>query len=276
MAIRWSHGVVSIRVRAGAIGETIAGRVRSIVITGASAGIGAAMARRLGRDGNKVALAARRAELLAEVTAECGPDAIAVATDVTRRDDVERLREEAIGAFGGIDVWINNAGRGISRAVLELTDEDLDEMMLINVKSALYGMQAIVPYFIERGHGHLINISSFLGRVPIAAHRSAYNAAKSALNALTANLRADVASKGIEVSLVMPGLVATEFARNVIGTPSAVPPSWTPGTAMKPQTAEEVADVVADVIAHPRTEVYTNPASAEMARRYFEGLGAIG
>jgi len=250
--------------------------MKSIVITGASAGIGAAIARRLGRDGNKVALAARREEQLRGVAADCGPDAIAVVADVTRRDDVERLRDEAIAAFGGVDVWINNAGRGISRSVLDLTDADLDEMMLVNVKSALYGMQAIVPYFIERGHGHLINISSFLARVPIAAHRSAYNAAKAALNALTANLRADVASKGIEVSIVMPGLVSTDFARNVIGTPSAVPPQWTPAMSMKPQTAEEVADVVADVIAHPRAEVYTNPASPEMARRYFEGLGAIG
>jgi NADP-dependent 3-hydroxy acid dehydrogenase YdfG len=250
--------------------------MKSIVITGASAGIGAAIARRLGRDGNKVTLAARREDLLRQVAAECGPDAFAVTADVTRREDVERLRDAAIAAFGAVDVWINNAGRGISRSVLELTDADLDEMMLVNVKSALYGMQAIVPYFIERGRGHLINISSFLARVPIAAHRSAYNAAKSALNALTANLRADVASKGVEVSVVMPGLVSTEFARNVIGTPSAVPPQWTPGATMKPQTAAEVADAVADVIAHPRAEVYTNPASAEMARRYFEGLGAIG
>jgi NADP-dependent 3-hydroxy acid dehydrogenase YdfG len=246
--------------------------MKSIVITGASTGIGAAIARRLGRDGNKIALAARRQDLLAEVAKECGPDAIAVVTDVTKRDDVERLRDEAIGAFGAIDVWINNAGRGITRSVLDLTDADFDEMMLVNVKSALYGMQAIVPHFIERGHGHLVNVSSFLGRVPIAAHRSAYNAAKAALNALTANLRADVAANGVDVSLVMPGLVSTEFARNVIGMPSTVPPSWTPNAAMKPQTAEEVAEAVAELIEHPRAEIYTNPASAEMARRYFEGL----
>src|SRR5436190_4104988 len=246
--------------------------MKSIVITGASAGIGAAIARRLGRDGNNLALAARRADLLQGVARASAPDAIAVATDVTRREDVERLRDEALRAFGAVDVWINNAGRGISRSVLDLTDADLDEMMLINVKSALYGMQAVVPYFLERGRGHLINISSFLGRVPIAAHRSAYNAAKAALNALTANLRADVGGKGVEVSLVMPGLVSTEFARNVIGTPSAAPPQWTPNTAMKPQTPEEVADAVADLIEHPRAEIYTNPASPEMARRYFDDL----
>lgn len=125
--------------------------MKSIVITGASAGIGAAIARRLGRDGNRIALAARRADRLAEVAKDCGPDAIVVVADVTHRDDVERLRDEAIRAFGGIDVWINNAGRGISRSVLDLTDADLDEMMQINVKSALYGIQAIVPHFIERG-----------------------------------------------------------------------------------------------------------------------------
>jgi NADP-dependent 3-hydroxy acid dehydrogenase YdfG len=248
--------------------------MRTIVITGASSGIGAAIARRLGRDGNNLALAARRAEALQAVAAECGTGALAVVTDVTRRADVERLRDEALRAFGAVDVWINNAGRGITRSVLDLTDADLDEMMAVNVKSALYGMQAILPHFIERGRGHLINISSFLGRVPIAAHRSAYNAAKAALGALTANLRADVAAKGVDVSLVMPGLVATEFARNAIGTPTATPPQWTAGATMKPQTAEEVAEVVAELIAHPRAEVYTNPASAEMARKYFEELSA--
>src|SRR4051794_4484886 len=111
---------------------------KTIVITGASAGIGAAIARRLGRDGHKLALAARRADLLQQIAHESAPDAIAVAADVTRREDVERLRDEALRAFGAVDVWINNAGRGISRSVLHLTDDDLDEMMRVNVKSALY------------------------------------------------------------------------------------------------------------------------------------------
>lgn len=247
----------------------------TIVITGASAGIGAAMARRLGRDGHQLALAARRAEELRKVADDVESGAITVVADVTRRADVERLRDEALRAFGSVDVWINNAGRGISRSVLELTDADVDAMMSVNVKSALYGMQAIVPYFVERGRGHLINVSSFLARVPIAAHRSAYNAAKAALNALTMNLRADVAAKGVAVSIVMPGLVATEFARNVIGTPSMTPPQWTPGAAMTPQSADDVADAVAELIAHPRAEVYTNPASRAMARKWFEDLDAI-
>src|ERR1051325_2663789 len=128
--------------------------MKTIVITGASAGIGAAMARRLARDGNQLALAARRAEALRAVVAETEAAAITVVADVTRPPAaVERLRDESIRAFGSVDVWINNAGRGITRPVLDLTDADVDEMMAINVKSALYGMQAIGPYSFQPGRG---------------------------------------------------------------------------------------------------------------------------
>lgn len=246
-----------------------------VVVTGASGGIGAALARHLGASGHAVVLAARREPELRAVAETAGADARAVPADVTRRADVERVRGEALRAFGRVDAWINNAGRGIQRTVLELSDEDLDEMMAINVRSALYGMQAIVPHFIERGRGHLVNVSSFLGRVPVATNRSAYNAAKAALNALTANLRVDLAAAhpGIHVSLVMPGLVSTEFARNALGgmpaTVSAV------SSRMGVQTPEEVAAVIADLLEHPRAEVYTNPASAAVARRYFEDVEAF-
>lgn len=257
--------------------------IRTIVITGASSGIGAALALRLGAAGWHVALGARREGELRDVAGRAASDAVAVVGDVTRRGDVERLRDEALRAFGRIDVWVNNAGRGISRHVLELTDADFDEMMAVNVKSALYGMQTIVPHFIERGKGHIINVSSFLGRVPLATHRSAYNAAKAALNALTANLRADLASKhpGIHVSLVMPGLVSTEFAGHAIGGSGGAAPSWTsgagslPGGAMKPQTPEEVAEALSNLIDHPAAEIYTNPASDALARRYYEDIAAF-
>ena len=192
---------------------------KTIVVTGASAGIGAGIARRLGADGHQLVLAARRPQELQTVAADAelagAERAIAVQTDVTDRAEVEALRDAAISAFGGFDVWINNAGRGITRSVLELSDRDVDEMMNVNVKTALYGMQIAAEHFLERGHGHIINISSFLGRVPMATHRSAYNAAKAALNALTANLRVELRAKNpnILVTLVMPGMVATDFAQ---------------------------------------------------------------
>jgi short-subunit dehydrogenase len=251
--------------------------MKTTVITGASGGIGAALARHLAREGHQLVLAARRRDELNAVASET--KAVAVVSDVTKRGDVNRLRDEALRKFGSVDVWINNAGRGITRAAIDLTDEDLDDMMAVNVKSALYGAQAIVPHFIDRGQGHLINISSFLGRVPLATHRSAYNAAKAALNALTANLRVDLRRQhpAIHVSLVMPGLVTTDFARNVRGEASAAPPPWVsagaPNPAMKPQTPEEVAAAIANVIEHPVAEIFTNPASAALAKRYLEDVG---
>src|SRR5438552_1175232 len=133
-----------------------------IVITGASSGIGAALARQL--TGNRLVLAARREKELFHVAAEAGGETLVVPTDVTRREEMERLRDRAQAAFEHVDVWINNAGRGISRKVMDLTDEEFDMMLAVNLKSAFYGMQVIVPHFKQRGTGHLINVSSFLGR----------------------------------------------------------------------------------------------------------------
>ncbi len=243
---------------------------RTVVITGASSGIGATLAERLGAQQHRLVLAARREAELKDVARRSGADTLVVPTDVTRRADVERLRDRAIERFGHVDVWINNAGRGITRPVLELTDEEFDLMMSVNVKSALYGMQAIAPHFIDRGSGHIINVSSFLSRVPFATYRSAYNAAKSALNALTANARVDLARShpGVHVTLVMPGLVTTDFGRHALGGSPAP-------AATDAQSAEEVADAIASVIEHPAAEIYTNPRQRAIALKYFEDVGAF-
>lgn len=247
-----------------------------VVITGASSGIGAALAHRLGRRDFRLVLGARRPDALRAVAAEAGKNAVPVVVDVTKRADVERLRDDALAQFGSIDVWVNNAGRGINAPVLELTDEQFDEMMAVNVKSALYGMQAIVPYFQERGRGHLINVSSFLSRVPLATYRSAYNAAKAALNALTANLRMDLRRQypEIHISLVMPGMVTTEFARNALGgTPAVTWASRPGGPAI--QTADDVAAAIESLIASPREELYTQPGQADTVVKYFQDVGAF-
>jgi short-subunit dehydrogenase len=247
------------------------------VITGGSAGIGAAVARELAARGHSLVLAARNATRLADVAAGCATPVKTVVADVTQRADVDRIRDEALAAFGAVDVWINNAGRGISRPVIELTDDDLDEMVTVNVRSVLYGMQAIVPHFQQRGRGHVINVSSFLARVPIAPARSAYSAAKAAVNSLTANVRMELAAThpGIHVTTVMPGIVITEFAKNARGDAGPLP-APAPGAApMAPQTPEDVAAVIARVIDSPVAEVYTNPASPAIAKRYFDGLRAF-
>ena len=244
-----------------------------IVITGASSGIGAALAKQLGEEGHRLVLAARREKELNAVVTACGAQARAVVTDVLQRAQVDRLKDEALKAFGQVDVWINNAGRGIGKKVLELTDDDFDQMMAINVKSALYGIQAVVPHFQERKEGQLINVSSFLGRVPLASYRSAYNAAKAALNALTANLRMDLAAAypGIQIGLVMPGPVSTDFSNNALGgTPMVPPPRLT-----AVQTADDVADVIAGMIENPRAEVYTSPTLRALTKRYYEDVAGF-
>jgi short-subunit dehydrogenase len=245
-----------------------------VVITGASSGIGAALARQLAARGDRVVLAARRKDLLDALVSELGPHAHAVAVDVTKRSDVERLRDAAVASLGSVDVWVNNAGRGLSKPALELTDAEFDEMMLVNVKSVLYGMQAIVPHFIERSRGQIINVSSFLSRVPMASIRAGYSAAKAALNSLTANARMDLAAShpGIRVTLVMPGIVSTDFAKHAIhGTPPIRPGAG----GAPPQTAEQVAEVIVRAIDHPVAEVFTNPAHTGIAKRYFEDVGAF-
>lgn len=239
-----------------------------VVITGASSGIGAAVAERLARDGVSVALVARRADALAEVVTRCGGEALAIVADMTVRADAVRAVEEALARFGHIDVWINNVGRGISRPATELTDDDIDDMIRVNVKSALYGMQAVLPHFKDRGRGHLINVSSVLGRVPMTLYRSAYNGAKHFLNALTANVRDDLAAAypGIAVSLVSPGVVRTEFGLKAMhGGPDSrqLPNS---------QSAEEVAEVIAGVIASRVPDSFTRAGVKQMVLGYLDGL----
>ena len=173
-----------------------------VVITGASSGIGAALARSMTAEGHKVVIAARREGKLHSTASECQGRATVVPTDVTVRAQVEALRDKAIAAMGHIDVWVNNAGRGIGRKVAELSDTELDEMLSINVKAALYGMQAVLPHFKARGTGQLVNVSSALARLPTVPLRSAYTAAKHALNALSACLRLELQAShpGIHVS----------------------------------------------------------------------------
>jgi len=250
---------------------------KTIIITGASAGIGAALAQRLAREGHTLVLAARRKDALDDVErqAEANGEArtLVVVADMTSRADVERVSAEAIKAFGGYDVWVNNAGRGITRNVLDLSDDDVDQMMSVNLKSALYGMQVAARHFMERGRGHIINVSSVLGRLPMATHRSAYNAAKHALNALTANLRVDLAAQypDIKVTLVMPGMVSTEFGRNALGSPPDTPIYAGPNV----QNVEDVVEVIAGVIEKPVAEVYTNPSTRHLISKYFEDVGAF-
>lgn len=241
-----------------------------VVITGTSAGIGAALARLLASRGMSLVLVARRKDLLESVAVECGGRALAVVADVTERAEVRRVVDTALAHFEHIDVWINNVGQGISRPPSELTDEDLDEVMRVNVKSALYGMQEVLPHFKVRNEGQVINVSSLLGRVPFAMIRSAYCGAKHFLNALTATFRAEVQQThpGIQFSLVSPGVVRTDFGLNARhgGADSRHLPDS--------QSAEEVAVVIGEVIESRKADVYTRKGAHDRIASYYAEVGA--
>lgn len=239
-----------------------------VVVTGASGGIGAALAQLLAGRGASLVLVARRPDELAAVAERCGGSTLPVVADVTSRSEVRQVVEAALARFGRIDVWINNVGQGITRMPSALTDDDIDEMILINVKSALYGMQEVLPHFRSRNAGHVINVSSMLGRVPFAPFRSAYSGAKHFLNALTANFRAEIQAThpGIQVTLVSPGVVRTEFGVNALhGGPDS-------RTLPDSQSADEVAVVIGDLIETRRPDVYTRPGARERVLGYLASL----
>ena len=243
--------------------------MRVVVITGASAGIGAATARLLGSRGDAVVLVARRQEQLEAVAKESGPNALAIVADVNEREEVRRVVRETIAKLGHIDVWINNAGQGISRMPTQLTDDDVDAMIRANVKTVLYGMQEVLPHFRERGAGQVINISSMLGRLPYALIRSSYTGSKHFVNALTAMFREEVQQThpGIQFSLVSPGVVQTDFG---LSAKHGGPDSRTLPNA---QTPEQVAEVLASVIDSRKPDVYTRPGAQATVAAYYQRLG---
>ena len=188
---------------------------RVIVITGASEGIGALLARRLGAKGDSVVLGARRRDKLDQVAGESGDSALAVVTDATKRDEIERLRDAALDRFGHIDVWVNNAGRGIGIRVMDFAEDDLDEMLAVNLKSAWYGMKAAIPHFQSRGRGHVINISSVLGLIP-GPYMASYVATKHAIEGYSESLDHEVREHGVRVLLVEPAYTKTGFDANAL------------------------------------------------------------
>jgi NADP-dependent 3-hydroxy acid dehydrogenase YdfG len=242
---------------------------RVVVITGASGGIGEATAVALAATGAKLVLVARRADALAAVAARCGGGALAHVADVTDRAAVKSVVRAAIVGHGHIDTWINNAGQGISRLPSQLTDEDVDDMMRVNVKSVLYGMQEVLPHFKERGRGHVINVSSLLGRLPMAPLRSAYCGAKHFMNALTALVRAEVQAThpDIQFSVVSPGVVRTDFGLNAQhGGPDS-------RSMPNAQSAEEVAAVIASLVESRLPDVYTRSGARETVAAYYASVG---
>ncbi|HEY9024734.1 MAG TPA: SDR family oxidoreductase [Burkholderiaceae bacterium] len=193
----------------------LAGKV--VVITGASSGLGEATARMLSDLGATVVLGARRVERIAALADELGRSggrALALQTDVTRHEQVQRLVDAAVDKFGRIDVLVNNAGLMPSSPLERRKIEDWDRMIDVNVKGVLYGIAAALPHMQARKSGHIVNVSSVAGH-KVRAGTAVYSATKHAVRVLTEGLRQEVKPFNIRTTIISPGAVATELPDSI-------------------------------------------------------------
>ena len=235
---------------------------RVIAITGASAGIGLACATRLARAGNAVVLSARRADRLEsavkELTSE-GARAIAAPGDVTREEDMTALVSRAVATFGRLDVMIANAGAGFHGTLEETPPAVVRRLMDVNFVGTYLAARAAMPIFRQQGSGHLVIISSIVGRRGIAG-MTAYSATKAAQLGFAEALRTELLGTNIDVSTVFPVSTRTEFhdamKRDYGHAVEGLGPK---------QTAGDVAAAVEAVILRPRPEVYPYAKSRALA-----------
>jgi NADP-dependent 3-hydroxy acid dehydrogenase YdfG len=220
--------------------EALAGRV--VVVTGASSGIGEATARLAARQGARLVLAARRIDRLKALAADLG-EAVPVETDMREPAQIQRMIDQAVSAYGGVDVLVNNAGQGLHVPVEQIRLEDFVAITEVNVYGPLLAMQAVIPLMRAAGGGHIINVSSGTTLLTPAG-TAGYAATKAALNMLSAGARAELAGDGIVVSTVYPFVTATEF-HDRLRAGSLRPRS--PG--LEPHPAEKVAEAIAGLVA---------------------------
>ncbi|HEX2056752.1 MAG TPA: SDR family NAD(P)-dependent oxidoreductase [Actinomycetota bacterium] len=240
---------------------------KTAVITGASAGIGAATALRLAKEGFDVVLGARRVDRLDEVARACG--GVARPLDVA---DAESVREFC-DAVGGVDVLVNNAGLAVGLTpIAELSDEAAERMWAVNVLGVLRMTRALLPKIEASGAGHVVNVGSIAG---FETYRGGggYTASKHALRALTHTLRLELLGKPIRVTEIAPGLVETEFSLVRFGGDESK--AKQPYEGIQPLTGDDIADCIAWAVTRPPhvdvDEIVVGPVAqaraTEVARR---------
>jgi short-subunit dehydrogenase len=190
-----------------------------VIVTGASKGIGRATARQFARTGARVALVARSAALLDEVQKEieqAGGEALAVPADVRNEDDVQNAVDRTLREWGRIDVLVNNAGVAYLGALSDLRTEQLREIVDVNLIGTLLFIRAVLPHFIAHRRGHIVNVSSVLGKRGVP-RQAVYSASKAAILGLSEALRSELAHDGITVTSFCPSATETEMNRSIRG-----------------------------------------------------------
>src|SRR5258705_12938533 len=191
--------------------SNITGKV--VVISGCSSRIGESTEKLLAEQGAKVVLGARRSDGIDAVVREIsasGGKAIGLATDVTKRADVEALIQGAVEGFERVDVLVNNAGIMPIAPIEALKVEEWDRQIDVNIKGVLYGVAAALPFMLKQKSGHIINVASVIGIKVFAPGGVVYGATKAAVRTLTEGLRMELHSQNIRSTMISPGVVATE------------------------------------------------------------------
>jgi hypothetical protein len=231
-------------------------QARTVLITGASSGIGRMTALMMAREGTRLALVARRLDRLEEVVKEVeakGGVAAAFPGDVTVPGTMEAVVHGCLSRFGRLDVLVNNAGAGLFAATEQTTEEDLDRIMAVNFKGTFYGIKAALPVMRKQGAGHIINVASTAGRRG-SPYIGAYCASKFAVVGLTESLRVELLGSGINVSLVCPGATRTAFFNVALRRTRQHS-----GLVGPVESSERVAARIIGVVRRPRAEVLAQP-----------------
>ena len=222
----------------------------TVFVTGASAGFGAAIARRFASEGARVVAAARRTAPLEELAAEFAGAVLPVALDVRDRASVHRAVDTLPDAFSAVDVLVNNAGLALGLDPAQAADEDQwNQMIETNCTGLVTCTRAVLPGMVERGRGHVINIGSIAGTYPYPGG-NVYGATKAFVHQFSLNVRADVHGTGVRVTCVEPGLAGgTEFSDVRFGGDAERAAAVYAGT--RPLLPEDVAEAVAWASAQP-------------------------
>jgi NAD(P)-dependent dehydrogenase (short-subunit alcohol dehydrogenase family) len=235
---------------------------KTVIVTGASSGIGEAAARAFAGAGANVVLASRNQEALTKLAKEIGPKrALAVATDVTHRDQVDALVERAVERFGKLDVIVNNAGVGLMAGIADLDPAEFERLFQVNLMGPLYGMQAAIRAMRKTGGGMIVNISSGTSRIVLPFLGGGYPALKRALEVLSDYTRAELVDDGIKVLVVLPYLTTTNFGQNALGRRGLPVPNFEGVRRNLPpaHSAEFVANRIVEGVRNEETEISLVP-----------------
>ncbi len=234
---------------------------RTIIITGASSGIGAAAARRFAADGGNVVLVARSEDLLRELAtelAETGGQALACPADVCDTAALRGVLAATMQRFGGIDVLVNNAGFNARGAVGEVAVEDMQRIIDVNLRAPVTFTALALPHLRESRRANIINVASIAGRVPLP-DEATYSATKFGLRSFSLAMAEEVRGSNVSVSVVSPGPVETDF---ILTDPDSVPDLV---FSQPMSTAEQIADLIFECARDGRAERVRPAVSGKLA-----------